>query len=150
DLRSPAGQAEALLAVPALRLAASQEGRLMYRRINPTSRQQLPLRMLFQPLGNGTFLRACEAESFRGLVAAMLDDPAYESGDVETRLLNRLRLADELVLLARIDNQPNVLVGGEDADQTINVASEARFIRYIDIMELVSLEQNITARVTRK
>jgi hypothetical protein len=58
----------------------------MYRRINPTSRQQLPMRMLFQPLGNGTFLRACEADSFRGLVAAMLDDPAYESGDVETRL----------------------------------------------------------------
>ena len=52
----------------------------MYRRINPASQQQLPMRMLFQPLGNGTFHRACEADSFRGLVAAMLDDPAYESG----------------------------------------------------------------------
>jgi hypothetical protein len=42
----------------------------MYRRINPTSPQELPMRMLFQPLGNGTFHRACEADSFRGLVAA--------------------------------------------------------------------------------
>ena len=121
----------------------------MYRRINPTSRQQLPMRMLFQPLGNGTFLRACEADSFRGLVAAMLDDPAYESGDVETRLLNRLRLADELVLLARIDNQPSVLIGDKDADQTINVASDERFIRSLDRLSLVSLEPTLSAGGTR-
>ena len=121
----------------------------MYRRINPTSRQQLPMRMLFQPLGNGTFLRACEADSFRGLVAAMLDDPAYESGDVETRLLNRLRLADELVLLARIDNQPSVLIGDKDAAQTINVASDERFIRSLDRLGLVSLEPTLSAGGTR-
>jgi hypothetical protein len=121
----------------------------MYRRINPTSQQLLPMRMLFQPLGSGTFLRACEADSFRGLVAAMLDDPAYESGDVETRLLNRLRLADELVLLARIDNKPSVLVGDEDADQTINVASDERFIRSLDRVGLVSLEPTLSAGGTR-
>lgn len=121
----------------------------MYRRINSTSRQQLPLRMLFQPLGNGTFLRACEADSFRGLVAAMLDDPAYESGDVETRLLNRLRLADELVLLARIDNQPSVLIGDKDADQTINVASDEPLIRSLDRLGLVSLEPTLSAGGTR-
>src|SRR5207245_4574159 len=100
-----ARQAEALLAVPALRVAAGEEGRLMYRRINPTSRQELPLRMLFQPLGNDTFHRACEADSFRGLVAALLDDPAYESGNVETRLVNRLRLADDIRLLAGVNGQ---------------------------------------------
>jgi len=121
----------------------------MYRRINPTSQQLLPMRMLFQPLGNGTFLRACEADSFRGLVAAMLDDPAYESGDVETRLLNRLRLADELVLLARIDDKPSVLVGDEDADQTINVASDERFIRSLDRLGLVSLEPTLSTGGTR-
>ena len=115
----------------------------MYRRINPTSRQQLPMRMLFQPVGNGTFLRACEADSFRGLVAAMLDDPAYESGDVETRLLNRLRLADELVLLARIENEPSVLIGDRDADLTINVASDEPFIRSLDRLGLVSLEPGL-------
>jgi hypothetical protein len=121
----------------------------MYRRINPTSPQELPMRMLFQPLGNGTFLRACEADSFRGLVAAMLDDPAYESSDVETRLLNRLRLTDELVLLARIDNKPSVLVGDEDADQTINVASDERFIRSLDRLGLVSLEPTLSSGGTR-
>ena len=121
----------------------------MYRRINPTSRQQLPMRMLFQPLGNGTFHRACESDSFRGLVAAMLDDPAYESGDVETRLVNRLRLADELVLLARIDNQPSVLIGDKDADQTINVASDEPLIRSLDRLGLVSLEPTLSAGGTR-
>jgi len=119
----------------------------MYRRINPTSRQQLPMRMLFQPLSNGTFLRACEADSFRGLVAAMLDDPTYESGDVETRLVNRLRLADELVLLARIENQPGMLIGDKDADQTINVASDERFIRSLDRLSLASLEPALRDRV---
>ena len=121
----------------------------MYRRINPTSRQQLPMRMLFQPLGNGRFHRACEADSFRGLVAAMLDDPAYESGDVETRLLNRLRLADELVLLARIENEPSLLIGDRDADLTINVASDERFIRSLDRLGLVSLEPTLSAGGTR-
>src|SRR4029077_15098763 len=115
----------------------------MYGQINPTSRQELPIRMLFQPLGNGTYHRACEADSFRGLVAAMLDDPAYESGDVETRLLNRLRLADELVLLARIESDPNVLIGDKDADQTINVASDEPFIRSLDRLGLVSLEPGL-------
>ena len=121
----------------------------MYRRINPTSRQQLPMRMLFQPLGNGTFLKACEADSFRGLVAAMLDDPAYESGDVETRLLNRLRLADELVLLARIENEPSLLIGDRDADLTINVASDEPLIRSLDRLGLVSLEPTHSAGGTR-
>ena len=121
----------------------------MYRRINPTSRQELPMRMLFQPLGNGTFLKACEADSFRGLVAAMLDDPAYESGDVEARLVNRLRLADELVLLARIENEPSLLIGDRDADLTINVASDERFIRSLDRLGLVSLEPTLSAGGTR-
>ena len=121
----------------------------MYRRINPASQQQLPMRMLFQPLGNGTFHRACEADSFRGLVAAMLDDPAYESGDVETRLVNRLRLADELVLLARIENQPGMLIGDKDADQTINVASDERLIRSLDRLGLVSLEPTLSVGGTR-
>jgi hypothetical protein len=119
----------------------------MYRRINPTSRQELPMRMLFQPLGDGTFHRACEADSFRGLVAAMLDEPTYESGDVETRLVNRLRLADELVLLARIENQPGMLIGDKDADQTINVASDERFIRSLDRLSLASLDPALRDRV---
>jgi len=119
----------------------------MYRRINPTSRKQLPMRMLFQPLGNGTFHRACEADSFRGLVAAMVDDPAYESGDVEKRLVNRLRLADELVLLAQVANEPSLIVGDRDADLTINVASDERFIRSLDRLGLVSLEPTLRAHV---
>jgi len=119
----------------------------MYRRINPASRPELPMRMLFQPLGNGTFHRACEADGFRGLVAAILDDPAYESGDVETRLVNRLQLADELVLLAQVANEPSLIVGDRDADLTINVASDERFIRSLDRLGLVSLEPTLRVHV---
>lgn len=119
----------------------------MYRRINPTSRRELPMRMLFQPLGDGTFHRACEADSFRGLVAAVLDDPDYENGDVESRLATRLRLADDLVLLAMAEQQQTVLVSDRDADQTINVASDERFIRSLDRIGLVSLEPTVRANV---
>ena len=116
----------------------------MYRRINPTSRQQLPMRMLFQPLGNGTFHRACEADSFRGLVAAMLDDPVYESGDVETRLVNRLRLADDIRLLAAVDGQ-DLKVADRDGPTAINVASDEPFIRSLDRLGFVSLEPEAQA-----
>jgi hypothetical protein len=119
----------------------------MYRRINPTSRRELPMRMLFQPLGDGTFHRACEADSFRGLVAAVLDDPDYENGDLESRLATRLRLADDLVLLAMVQQQQTVLVSDRDADQTINVASDERFIRSLDRLGLVSLEPTVRANV---
>ena len=110
----------------------------MYRRINPTSRQRLPMRMLFQPLGNGTFHRACEADSFRGLVAAMLDDPPYESGDVETRLVNRLRLADDIRLIRATQGQP-VSIGDRDGENVINVASDQRFITSLSRLGVVSL-----------
>ena len=119
----------------------------MYRRINPTSRRELPMRMLFQPLGDGTFHRACESDSFRGLVAAVLDDPDYENGDVESRLATRLRLADDLVLLAMAEQQQTVLVSDRDADQTINVASDERFIRSLDRLGLVSLEPTMRGNV---
>ena len=119
----------------------------MYRRINPTSRRELPMRMLFQPLGDGTFHRACEADSFRGLTAAVLDDPDYENGDLESRLATRLRLADDLVLLAMAEQRQALLVSDRDADQTINVASDERFIRSLDRLGLVSLEPTLRGNV---
>ena len=119
----------------------------MYRRINPTSRRELPMRMLFQPLGDGTFHRAWEADSFRGLVAAILDDPDYENRDVESRLATRLRLADDLVLLAMAEKERTLLVSDRDANQTINVSSDERFIRSLDRLGLVSLEPTLRGNV---
>lgn len=118
----------------------------MYRRINPASARELPMRMLFQPLGDGTFHRACEADGFRGLVAAILDDPTYESGDIETRLVTRLRLADDLVLLAKVQ-QSTVQVSDRDADDNINVASDERFIRSLDRLGIISLEASLRDHV---
>lgn len=111
----------------------------MYRRVNPTSRQELTLRMLFQPTGEGLFYRACEADTFRGLVAAMLDQPDYETRDAETRVVSRLRLADDIALIARLEGR-KVNVRDNDQPETINVASDELFIRSLDRMGIVSLD----------
>jgi len=55
----------------------------------------MSLKLRFQPAGDGLFLWACEADDFGGLVAAILDDPAYETDAIESRLMNRVRFADE-------------------------------------------------------
>ncbi len=115
----------------------------MYRHIRPDTPSELALRMLFQPVGGGLFHRACEADSFRGLVAALLDEPDYELADVETRLVARLRIADEVRLLADVDGR-QLTVGDRDGPETINVASDEPFIRSLDQLGFVSLEPAIT------
>ena len=114
----------------------------MYRYIEPDSPKQAPLRMLFQPAGAGVFFRACEADSWRGLVAAILaailDDPEYETADLETRLVHRLRLAYDVVLLAELEDR-NLQVADHDGTDTINVHSDEPFIRSLDRAGFVSL-----------
>ena len=112
----------------------------MYRRITPKDEKQLPLRMLLQPTGDGLFLRAAEADSFRGLVAAILDDPAYEAEDLKRRLMQRLRIADDVVLLAEVAGEPKVSVSDRDGERTLNVSSDQRFIRSLDRLGYVSLD----------
>jgi hypothetical protein len=114
----------------------------MYRRINPSSRRELPLRMLFQPAGPGLFNRACEADSFRGLVAAIIDDRQYETADAEGRLMQRLQLARDLVLLTRVEGR-SVSIGDMDGPEMINVASDEPLIRSLDRLGYVSLEPDL-------
>jgi len=115
----------------------------MYRLINPSNLQELSLRMLFQPTGEGLFQRACEADGFRGLVAAILDDPDYETSDVETRLVNRLRLADDIALMGQIDGA-KLYISDRDGPQTINVATDESFIRALGRLGFVSLGPSST------
>jgi hypothetical protein len=110
----------------------------VYRYIEPDSPRRAPLRMLFQPAGDGVFFKACEADSWRGLVAGILDDPEYESADFETRLVHRLRLADDVVLLAQLDER-TAKVADHDGPGTIDVHSDERFIRSMDRLGFVSL-----------
>jgi hypothetical protein len=114
----------------------------MYRRINPSSRQVLPLRMLFQPTGNGLFHRACEADGFRGLVAAILDDPGYEKADIETRLIARLRVAHDAAFLAEVDGR-QLEISDRDGADTINVATDEKFIRSLHRAGFVSLNPSV-------
>jgi len=114
----------------------------MYRRVNPDTPRELPLRMLFQPMGGGLFHRACEADTFRGLVAAILDDPGYETADVETRLVNRLRIADDVQLIAETDGR-RLEVADHDDSGAINIASDEPFIRSLDRLGFVSLEPRL-------
>ena len=110
----------------------------MYRRITPADEQELPLRMLFQPLGDGSFHRACEADGFRGLVAAILDDPAYETARVEDRLIARLRVADDVKLLVELDGR-HLEIADRDGADVINVASDEPLIRSLERAGFVSL-----------
>ena len=115
-----------------------RELKKVYRYIEPESPRLAPLRMLFQPAGDGVFFKACEADSWRGLVAAILDDPGYETADLETRLVNRLRLADDVMLLAQVDER-TIKVADHDAPDAINVHSDESFIRSLDRLGFVSL-----------
>jgi hypothetical protein len=124
---------------------AASKDRVMYRRINPSTHQELSLRMLFQPTGEGLFQRACEADGFRGLVAAILDDPDYEISDVETRLANRLRLADDIALMSQIDGA-ELSIGDRDGPETINVATDESFIRSLGRLGVVSLGPTSTEK----
>lgn len=110
----------------------------MYRRINSSIPRELPFRMLFQPVGDGRFLRAVEADGFRGLVAAVIDEPSYESSDPETRLVHRLRLADDLILLGAVDGRV-LTVGDQDDPNVINVASDEPFVRSLVRIGFASL-----------
>ena len=109
----------------------------MYRLVHPGDPQELPMRMLFHPVGDGVYLRACEADSLRGLVAALLDDAGYENADAATRLGNRLRLADDVKLLAGVSGEALSVADRDGA--TINVASDETFIRSLDRIGFVSL-----------
>lgn len=114
----------------------------MYRQINPSSRQELPLRMLFEPLGDGIFHRACEGDSYRALVAAILDDPAYERADAETRLVQRLRIAEDVRLLEALQGRA-VTIGDRDGERGINISSDEPFIRSLGRLGVVSLAPGV-------
>jgi len=109
----------------------------VYRLIDPADQQELPLRMLFHPVSEGIFLRACEADSFRGLVAALLDDAGYEHLEPGGRLELRLRLADDVRLLGQVTGAI-YQVADRDGPETINVASDEPFIRSLERIGFVS------------
>lgn len=117
----------------------------MYRLVTPEMPQQLPLRMLFQPIGAGVFLRACEADSFRGLVAALIGDPDYESSTAEDRLVERLRVAHDAAFLAKLEGR-QLVFGDHNLADTINVASDEPLLRSLDRLGLVSLTHDLRAQ----
>lgn len=96
------------------------------------------MRMLFHPLGEGIYLRACEADSVRGLVAALLDDAGYETADAAARLGQRLRLANDVHLLAQLQDK-QIRVTDRDEASAINVSSDEAFLRSLHRLEFVSL-----------
>jgi len=93
---------------------------------------------LIHPLGEGVYLRACEADSFRGLVAALLDDAGYERADTAARLGQRVRLADDVRLLAQLRGR-SVRIADRDEVNAINVSSDEPFLRSLHRLEFVSL-----------
>jgi hypothetical protein len=114
----------------------------MYRLIDPGQRQELSLRMLFHPLGEGVYLEACEADSFRGLVAALVDNAGYETATAKSRLAERLRAADDLRLLEGLENR-RIRVSDRDEGNAINISSDEPFIRSLDRLGFLSLDPSL-------
>ena len=117
----------------------------MYRLIRPATRQELPLRMLFQPAGSGAFYRACEADTHRALVAALLGDPGYETAPLEARLRSRIRLAEDLVLLEKVEGHELTLSDREER-ASINIHTDEEFISSLHRLGLVSLAPGLAER----
>jgi hypothetical protein len=118
----------------------------MYRLIHPGDQQELPLRMLYQPTADAGFLRACEADGFRGLVAALLDDPGYESADVQLRLRHRIRLANDVALLGAIQDR-QLRISDTDGPNTVNLHSDVSLIRSLERLGILSLGSPETQRL---
>jgi hypothetical protein len=118
----------------------------MFRNIQPGSTPELELRMLFQPAGGELFHRAAEADSYRGLVAALVKDSAYETGTPLDRLTRRLQIAHEVALLGGIDDRP-ITVADRDDEDVINVSSDQSLISslervgYLSIREMADMTQ---------
>ena len=77
-------------------------------------------------------------------MAAILDDPGYETADAETRLVDRLRLADDVVLLAGMEGR-KVTVGDQEAADAVNIHSDEPFIRSLGRLGFVSLPPGMAA-----
>lgn len=121
----------------------------MYRYLRPGAPRQLAMRMLIQPAAGGLFLKACEADSWRGLVAALLDSPIYESEDAETRLAQRLRVADDTALLAELQGQPGVRLSDRGGKATLDVSSDMHLIQSLHRLGFVSLEPTLAAELSQ-
>jgi hypothetical protein len=79
--------------------------------------------MLFQPGRGDVFFKACEADSYRGLVAPLLDDPEYETADDLHRHVSRRRMAEDLVLLSTMEEDGIALeIGLRSAPGVIDVS----------------------------
>jgi len=94
--------------------------------------------MLFQPAGDGVFYRACEADGYRGLVAAILNDADYEDATLAHRLQSRIRMAEDLVLLSQLEHR-HLRVTDRETTDAINVHTDEEFIRSLEEIGFLSL-----------
>jgi len=112
----------------------------MYRELGPDTPRELRLAMLCDPIGDGNFRRACESDSWRGLVGALLGDPTYPDTAPKERMFRRLRLAQDASFLGELVGTPGLRVGFADADGTLDMSSDETLIRSLDRHGLVSLD----------
>jgi len=81
---------------------------------------------------------ACEADGYRGLVAAILNDADYEDATLADRLLSRIRMAEDMVLIHELEDLQLGITDHDEAD-TINVHTDEEFIRSLERLEFLSL-----------
>jgi hypothetical protein len=112
----------------------------VYRELSPETLRELPFAMLLDPIGCGSFRRACEADSWRGLVAAVLRDPGYEEQDARERMFRRLRLAEDARLLGELIGCPGLRVGFSDGDDVLDMSTDESLVESLDRYGIASLD----------
>ena len=113
---------------------------MTYRFVTPEDKQEFPLRMLFERRGDDLYGEACEATDFRGLLAALMDDPDYETTvSAKDRLVQRLKLADSIRIIFAVDDKV-LEVADRDGENIINIANDETMIRSLDRLEFVALD----------
>jgi hypothetical protein len=112
----------------------------MYRELSPKTLRQLPFAILLDPGGDGSFGRACEADSWRGLVAAVLRDPSYEKQDARERMFRRLRLAEDATFLGELIGCAGLRVGFSDGDDVLDMSTDESLVESLDRYGIASLD----------
>jgi len=115
----------------------------VYRELSPETLREFPFAMLLDPAEDGSFRRACEADSWRGLVAAVLRDPSYEEQDARERLIRRLRLAEDARFLGELIGRPGLRVGIGASDDMLDISTDRSILESLDRYGIASLDPTL-------
>ncbi len=126
---------------------------MSYRHLPGNDEQTMPLMLHYRPLGNGLFERACEADTFMGLIAALMESQEYEhTFSAEKRLVKRMQLAAGIEQLYAVFNR-TLQITDTPTENGIDVSSDEPMITSLEAIgycRLVRSTGNVGEKVVEK